>query len=323
MKGIIATINILDWLGFIGSFLSVGITALLTLYGIRWQLYKTQEKENKGILNFIIYKFTKNTEIIFSYDNFEDSLNLKEEEIFLTFSESFLEKNLNIIFSLKSGIKIAEVIEKTRNYNKIFLKYIERHNFNNKRNFFKKLLVSIDESSLDKKEVWKEIVKKYTEISSILFFRASAIERILINGDNKNEQLEYNGLDEAFKSTLEKLDFFYQEAFEFNMDKTELIEDYQTLLKFENIFKEQVNFEEYLIKVFELDKKIFQNSIKRLITIEINREYKTFYCNEVEKYLDFLSLKINVLKEKRIIVNTIKEILVKEKEFRKIKNINI
>lgn len=117
------------WFSFFGSYLGGGIAALITLFGIYWQLFEISKKDKlEGILSYINYVLNKNKEIKFKCEIFNDLSEIEiREELFKSFKKSFLEENFKEIFSRKEGIRIAKLIEEIDKYNEDYLKYIDEH----------------------------------------------------------------------------------------------------------------------------------------------------------------------------------------------------
>lgn len=322
MGKITTTMGINEWFGFLGSYLGGGIAALITLYGIYWQLFTTKEKDKKGIIKFIKYKFIKNINIKFPYDIFYNRDDLNNTKVISNFNNNFLEQNINLIFSLNKGPEIAEIIDDIDKYNKLYLEYADNYINNPER--FKFLFEFMDKSKLDIKiaNIWKEIISIWDNTSKLLLMNIFKIDRYLKNND-KVSASSSEAVNRAFNNNLRRLESKLSALFGANYKNQlpKISNDYLELQEVnyadKNNFTSQ-DFENYLIKLFNLEKDLFKESVLLLADVDLSQEYSEYYFNECIKYINFMDLKINLLIERKIILEKIKKILEEENELKKV-----
>lgn len=192
------------WIGFLGSYLGGGITALITLFGIYWQFQEMKKTEiknkNEGLLKLITYKVNRNISKKFPYEILgQDEYYKNEEEFYFEgFKENLTIENEKLILTLKNGKEILEVIENIDNYNKLFSKYI----FNNKKieervNDIDKL-ISQNKLRKDDAIICTRIILSFRNILKTLYGYDTLLYSF-INGFDKNIFLKR-------KETLEKFE---------------------------------------------------------------------------------------------------------------------
>lgn len=321
MKKIVTTMGADVWFGFLGSYLGGGLTALITLYGIYWQLSTTHEKERKGTIKFIKYKLSKNSNLKFPYEIFYNYYDLNTKKIIYKFDNNFLSQNINLIFSLNKGSDIAEIIEYIDEYNQLYLEYIDNCCKSSER--FKILPRLIDENNIEssEKERWKKIVKIWRQISDLLDIHIYKFDRYFRN-DEELRLDNYEILNRAFNKNLQnlknQLEILFESDFEHMIKK--ISDDYKELYEISILCKEDLmplSYEEYLINLFNLEKNIHKESIMMLVDVNMTSEYSDYFFNENKKYIEFIELKTNLLLKRMILLEKIKIILSKEDELKK------
>lgn len=177
-----------EWAGFLGSYLGGGVSGVIALVGIYYQLNeekKYKERETKlGILKYVKHvlnenlndekgkndKFMKDTFIFFSYKNF---LPVEEKtKMLIEINSKFIDDRLNHIFDFSFGGELYNL------KNDII-------NFNNTCDFLSKI-------SFDKEEFYNELEKNKLELNIKIF---KILSDLLV-------EIIY---DKEYKGTLKKL----------------------------------------------------------------------------------------------------------------------
>jgi len=235
----------------------------------------------------------------------EEAKSILEKEI--EEDDIFLEKEIESIFISNIIKNIESLINFSKEKNAFLIYFTSKfwnyilNNFNepNQKNIFicSKLreifikyyhLVNEIFKDKDKQFTIKNDITNYYEIDEFAELLAQNIKKYIIN-NKELENIEKLELISEFnpyykeKKYINKMDINIIDLFDLNDIDIEFIEDFRNM-KFENIFKENIN--EYINKIFSKIKKIsdFQNVIK-LINIK-NIGDKNIYFNSLEKTYD-------------------------------------
>lgn len=313
MGKVVTTMGKAEWFGFLGSYLGGGITALITLIGIYWQLNETKkksEKENKeGIFEYLKYILNKNQNIEFKYQILRDSettYKVKKDKLFFSFGDSFIEGNAKIIFSEKKGKEIASLFESVNNYNKTYVSYIE--DYIELKNRIDKIIQIFIESELpsETKDEFVRLILKGRDLILYLNMQQGLIESYLIMGPRIYEGV-INGLSVSIKRELSEFFLFLNSIEETPIiNELDMTTDYNNLMKIQtlnaNTFTKD-DFEEYLIKLFSLEKQIFALSTMYLVSEFLTPNSTINFIKEQSKIYEYFEKKLSLLNEKNEIIN--------------------
>lgn len=139
------------WSGFLGSYLGGGISGVITLVGVWWQVTREDKKKKQeillGVLKYFHHILEKNISLpdksfqrgiyhIFSYNS--SSLSGEEEiKILMEFNQNIIINNLNSVYKLKYGEDLYELNDKILEFNKDY-GYLFK-NLSKKKKLLKKL----------------------------------------------------------------------------------------------------------------------------------------------------------------------------------------
>lgn len=311
MGKIVTTMNQSEWFGFLGSYLGGGITALITLYGIYWQLKVTESKDKKNKLEgiFMYINYILNKKIEFNYEILSDSIeNQSVTELFKNIKSSLVEENIKDIFSRREGIMIAELIEEIADYNKDYLRYLTE--YMKIENKVGKLINIIEKSKLDihTKRKWTTSLLKGKNIILLLNTHNNFVRLIIDNQKVRLNELER--IRELYqRDVFDMINFLKNEFLDvFDGTEIQIKNEYDDLINLSELYESKINdikYEEYLIKLFTLEEKIFYISKLLLIDIRMGNENLINFCKELEKISVYFKTKINLLKRKNDILKKI------------------
>lgn len=123
-----------DWSGFLGSYLGGGISGVITLTGVWWQVTKNDKKEKRektiGVLKGILYSINRNLETdnlkLIKFKSFQVLDYYYDGVIYSKFYDDYIyeifpeviKENYKIIFELDFGKKIIDLNENIEEFNK-------------------------------------------------------------------------------------------------------------------------------------------------------------------------------------------------------------
>lgn len=322
MGKITTTMGMNEWFGFLGSYLGGGIAALITLYGIYWQMFETEKKEKKirieGFSKYVNYMLKKNLNLKFPYKifNIKDSENkLDEKEFFINFSKNFLDSNIKLLFSLESGEEILELEEKIKYFNKKIQDYTSNYTEIGDRIAKIRQVInnSKDETEISQPE--KEVISLLLDQID-MFMMLSSIQReeylLLFLSDSQDECkkiknelniLKNNG-EQLLLEILRKLNILSNRRL-----TAELLFKYSSLFDIEINISNKSNYEKYLINNFETERIILEKLKSKFLLNEKNYRLYIDFIDAIKEYENNIINKIEILRKKQEIIDCISKIL--------------
>lgn len=256
--------NLEEWAGFLGSYLGGGISGVITLGGIWWQLNRNDKKEKKekiiGVLKSILYSLNQNLNderleklmlqsfYVLDYQNKNTVYHKFYTTYIYEIFPEVIKENYKTIFELDFGSEIIKLDDLIKDFN-------QNHKFlalelKNKREIVDKIEKTINEqlyyySGTNANEILKNIKEISKFFSSDL--KISSKEIILKNGEELHKNIDDLTSLVNVEDTL--------------LDKTNKLQQYtlseMVLLNNEtNIFK--------IIEEMEKVKKYIEDEIKKI-----------------------------------------------------------
>lgn len=276
------------WAGFLGSYLGGGISGIITLGGVWWQVKREDKKEKKerivGVLKGILYSLNKNlTEeenegdlekrifqsfyfLDYYYDNAIYSA-FYDSYIYEIFPE-IIKENYKIIFEIDFGKEIIDLNELVKNFN-INHKFLSLESKNRKNILenIEKETLKIKIKSFNETEDIKNLKRLGTDYEKILILikeiRECSKNFSILNTKNENNR-------ENFLKTGKKLHNYLDQLWGLliNCEDKELKESIEKLGQYflaeEVLLSEKNNIFTILSKMLEVKGKI-ENELKKIL----------------------------------------------------------
>lgn len=280
MEKMISVMKRSEWFSFLGSYLGGGFGAMITLFGVYWQLNETKKREKRenleGVLKYIKYFLVKNTEKKFPYKVLgqDKCYEIRKSLYFIELQENFIQENLKKIFSIKNGEGIIKIMEDITLYNNEFFEYKENY-----------MLI----------EIRIKCIKE-------------TLSNFLVSSEIKDKYID---LIDCYKITIDSL-YAYDTLFNFLVFKPNMnimLNDENALNYFEEMSK--THLKQFVSKISSKNQDVIPlDNILNFFNI-IKIDYKNVTLERYESYLDkFLHLEmqlINILRiaiiDKKIISN--------------------
>ena len=259
-----------EWSGFLGSYLGGGIGAIITLFGVWWQIKRDDKIKQRdkmiGVLKGILYSLNRNLETadkgslcrqsfyILDYYYYRKTIVSKFYDNFIyTIFPEIIKENYKIIFELDFGKEIIDLDETIKTFNKNYkflilksknknriIKKIEQQAIKLKNKGFSNMFNSLEET--------KTYFKSFYNIGNL---KESFSEKQILE------------LGKKLHESLEKLILNVERSMGEKYFENEEIFLTQCMLSEEVLLNESENIFQIIIKIENLKKKV-EAEIKKL-----------------------------------------------------------